>query len=207
MSKIKSINTHSRNYHSVVFDNDDFFILHNDVIAKFNLYIEKEIDDNLLKEIVFENELLKAKTLAYRFSSYKPRTSQEVIKKLEENNFNEQIVKETISFLKNYGLIDDERYVRNFAKDKSKLKKWGIYKIKTELIKKGIDKTLIEEQLNEAYNESFETENALKLVYRKLSLIKKKTPEKIKQSIINYLQYKGFSWEVIRKVLDELKFE
>lgn len=207
MHIIKSISPSSRNYSKIILNNNESYILHNDVIVKYNLHLNGEITDEFLKEIIFENELIKAKSIAYRFASYKPRTTQEIKNKLAESNFSEQIIEKSISFLEKYGLINDERYIANFLTDKTKLKKWGILKIKTELLRKGIDKALIELKLKELFDENFEIENALKQANKKLSTIAHRTDEKRKQSLITYLKYKGFSWEIIKKVLDVLKIE
>lgn len=207
MQKITKIVQSSRNSSIIQFDNGSNVEVNNDIITKFALSTDQEIGDEEYSEIISENELIIAKQVAYNYATYSARTEKQVAEKLKKSGFNENTIQLAIDFLKAYNLIDDKKYAESFINEKAKFKKWGINKIKIELLKKGIDKNIIDEQIRDLYSEEIDFENAIKLAERKMKAITNKPIEKQRQSLINYLQNKGYKWEIIMKVLQELKFK
>ena len=72
------------------------------------------------------------------------------------------------------------------------------------MIQKGISKSVFEDFLDEfEYEEEFD--NALKMGIKKLNLLSNEEDIfKKKQKLINYLAYRGFSFDVINDVLREI---
>lgn len=72
------------------------------------------------------------------------------------------------------------------------------------MIQKGISKSVFEDFLDEfEYEEEFV--NALKMGIKKLNLLSNEDDNfKKKQKLINYLAYRGFSFDVINDVLREI---
>ncbi|MEJ5244710.1 MAG: RecX family transcriptional regulator [Bacteroidota bacterium] len=207
MQKITKIVQSSRNSSIIQFDNGSNVEANNDIIAKFALSTGQEISDEKYSEIISENELMIAKQVAYNYATYTARTERQVVEKLKKSGFNENTIQLAIDFLKDYYLIDDEKYTASFINEKAKFKKWGINKIKIELLKKGIEKNIIDEKIRDLYNEEIDFENAIKLAERKMKAIMSKPTEKQRQTLISFLQNKGYKWEIIMKVLQELKFK
>ena len=72
------------------------------------------------------------------------------------------------------------------------------------MIQKGVSKSVFEDFLDEfEYEEEFD--NALKMGIKKLNLLSNEEDVfKKKQKLINYLAYRGFSFDVINDVLREI---
>lgn len=70
-----------------------------------------------------------------------------------------------------------------------------------ELRFKGIDRDLIERSLAEKVDEEA---LAKKSFLKKISSLKGLPPEVQKEKLVGFLSRRGFSWEVIRKTLDEI---
>ena len=72
------------------------------------------------------------------------------------------------------------------------------------MIQKGVSKSVFENFLDEfEYEEEFD--NALKMGIKKLNLLSNEEDIfKKKQKLINYLAYRGFSFDVINDVLREI---
>ena len=72
------------------------------------------------------------------------------------------------------------------------------------MIQKGVSKSVFEDFLDEfEYEEEFD--NALKMGIKKLNLLSNEEDIfKKKQKLINYLAYRGFSFDVINDVLREI---
>ncbi|HOM04973.1 MAG TPA: RecX family transcriptional regulator, partial [Candidatus Kapabacteria bacterium] len=134
MPQITKIVQSSKNSSIIQLDNGSNVEINNDIIIKFALSSGQEISDEKYAKIFFENELIKAKQVAYNYATYTTRTEQQVVEKLWKNGFREEIIQMAIEFVKGYKLIDDEKYVALFIQEKAKFKKWGINKIRAELL-------------------------------------------------------------------------
>jgi len=101
--------------------------------------------------------------------------------------------------------IDEKRYVRAFIKDKFRFNQWGRVKINYALRNKGIQKTLIETELN-AIDESEYNAMLENLIQSKMKSIKGKTPRELFQKLFRFASGRGFeSWLIIpslKKILN-----
>ena len=83
------------------------------------------------------------------------------------------------------------------------LNKCGKNKIKQNLYNKGIDSESISEAIsNIDYNTEFE--NAMYLAKKRYDRIKNDDKRKIYQKLSQHLAYKGFSYDIIKSVLNKL---
>ncbi len=103
-------------------------------------------------------------------------TEKNLRDKLARKGFNEEAIEAAVNKLKEAGLINDARLMHSVSEYLADKKLYGRGRIKLELEKKGFDKRLIGEQLNECVSDVDFKENCLKLVR------KKKLADKIKDS-------------------------
>jgi regulatory protein len=89
--------------------------------------------------------------------------------------------------------------------EKTKTKSWSTKKIKTELLKRGVESKLIDEMLKGKQGDS-EIENAMKLAKKKYDqLIKKKLEAKeLRNKLSAFLFSKGFEYDLIKDVCRKL---
>jgi regulatory protein len=106
----------------------------------------------------------------------------------------EQLVKE--------GYIDDVRYARAFARDKSSLQGWGKVKIRVDLQRKSIDELAITAALSEI--DSVAAEKKLqKLALAKLRQLQNENdPHVRKAKFMRYLMGRGYTYDEIVKIYD-----
>ena len=82
-----------------------------------------------------------------------------------------------------------------------------VYKLKNtlnlNLYNKGIDKNIIETAIDDIDTDK-EFENALYLGKKRYERLKNEDPRKAYQKIGNHLAYKGFNYDIIKKVLNKL---
>ena len=81
--------------------------------------------------------------------------------------------------------------------------KCGKNKIKQNLYNKGIEKSIIETAIDDIDTDK-EFENALYLGKKRYERLKNEDPRKAYQKIGNHLAYKGFNYDIIKKVLNKL---
>ena len=79
---------------------------------------------------------------------FRQRSRKEIYDRLKKKKFDEEIINETISFLKNKGFIDDQLFAKAWIESRIK-KPLGLRKIRQELNLKGIDKQIIDSQIGE----------------------------------------------------------
>ena len=163
---------------------------------------ENEVD-NLLNKA----ELIKAKNSALRILSRRSHSEFELRKKLSDKKYSAEVISRVIADMAAIGFINDEKFANDYYESCVRLKGDGINKIVNKLMLKGIKKSLITEIISAKEDESIHLENALKLTERKIQFISNKDlpKEKIRAKIMLYLQNKGFSYDVITKVLKTKK--
>lgn len=201
--KITKIEQQKNNKERVnIYIDDKFaFGLMMEIKYKYDLQENMEIDEEYIQKVLREEELSKAKDQALRFLAYRQRSEKEIIDKLKDKGFEESIIDDTLSYLKEYKLVDDMEFAKAFIKDKINLNKFGPIRIKHELYKKGIDNNIIEKVLEE---DDDEYNRALNLAKKKLPSYKNDDKNAIYRKLGGFLQRKGYSYDCIFKVLKEL---
>lgn len=126
-----------------------------------------------------------AKEKALRYLVVAKKTEQEVRNKLKKSNFEEDVIDEVVSYLKELGYIDDNEYVDAYIRQCMRLQNYSIFEIKNKLLQKGIKKYIIEEKLEKLSDTKYEQELIKKLLNGKL-----KNMEELKQK--QYLYRRGF---------------
>lgn len=148
-----------------------------------------------------------AKSIAYRFLSYRPRSKKEIESKLRKKKISDKTIKNTIVFLEENNYINDENFALNWIKYRLENRPRGRKFLDYELREKGIPSDLIKESLDKVYaNEFNEYEVAAKLLEKKIASLKNKKMEYhiFKGKLYNYLQRKGFSYDLIEKVISNI---
>lgn len=160
---------------------------------------EKEI--NQLKR--FQNER-EAERVAINYVSYKPRSINEVRRKLWTKKISDTMIDITIEKMKNYGYLDDEKYARDWIEERIRTRGFSSSKIKSELFLKGISKEIIENNLKEIYTPELEIKTAKRIAKKQMRKYKNLDEKVIKRRIINFLLRKGYNYSVIESILSEV---
>ena len=114
---------------------------------------------------------------AYRFLSYRPRSEKELQDFLQKKLITWKVagqisVKKTIDRLRDLGYVDDRKFIDWWIGQRSGFRPKGRRAITGELMKKGIDKTLIESVFSDkvAGGEFDEYTEAQKVIRKKIVL-------------------------------------
>lgn len=145
--------------------------------------------------------LQKAKNYSFLLLKFRLRSEKEIYTRLKKKKFNEETIKETITFLKDKGFIDDNIFAREWIASRIK-RPLGLRRIKEELKLKGIDKENIDNCINEIKTDYSETEIVKKIAQEKLNKLKDIDTCKAKRRVYAYLLRRGFSPEVIIDTLN-----
>lgn len=145
--------------------------------------------------------------LTLRFLSYRPRSEKEVVDYLVEKskkaeNLTPEITQEILKKIKEYKFINDFEFAKFWIEQRSKFKRKPIRVIEYELNQKGINKDIVEEILGEFDIKELDLENAKKLAARKLDFYRGLDPKKRREKVTGFLLRRGFSYDVVKKILD-----
>src|SRR5260370_38713892 len=127
----------------------------------------------------------------------------EMKKKLERRSDNKLLVQLVMARLKENGLIDDARYAKQFARQRTESRKQGKFRVARDLRARGIPKRHIETALEEAAQETDEAAIARQRIERKLRAFRgpdtsKTIAESKRASIYRSLLRVGFPADIIR---------
>lgn len=171
-----------------------------DLYNELQLNIDDELDFDIYKLILNEDEFNRAKNFALGKISYAQKTSFEIEKILKDNNFSNESIQKTIDFLNEYGILNDELFVKSYVSDKHNISRWSKNKIRYSLKAKKISDELIEKYL-EIINDEQEYEKAYNFALKKA---RNDFSIENKQKVYRYLAGKGFEYDIINKVVSEI---
>ncbi|WP_308578106.1 regulatory protein RecX [uncultured Parvimonas sp.] len=194
----------SKEVFEVIFEDETKLLLNYNIFEKYKVSVDMDFSEIEILEMKYFSDIERAKSRAINYISGKLKTKYEVRLKLRENEFSNEVIDEVLEILENEEYLNDRLYCEIFIEDKKRLNGYGKNKIKSLLIQKGISKSIFEDFLdNFEYEDEFD--NAVKMGIKKLNLLANEEDKfKKKQKIINYLAYRGFSFDVINDVLKEI---
>lgn len=195
---ISNISFEKKKFH-VSFDNGEEIKISEDTLVNFGLYKGQEVEEVFVENLKFEDEKSEALLLSYKFLQ-RNKTKQQLIDYLYKNKIQRDIIDLVLPILEEKNYLNDEDYARRYLSDALNIKKYGKIKTRYMLMSKGIDKKIIEKVM-EDYDYELEYMNALELIEKRIS--KDETDPKIINSAKNYLQGRGFEFEIINFTLDD----
>jgi regulatory protein len=140
---------------------------------------------------------------AYRLLTYKPRSRKEMISRLEMKGFSSKVIEEAVKRLEAQKYIDDDSYGQSLARSLIQRKLLGRDALMSELLKRGLDRELVERIIENSYIESDESDLAIRALEKKWRNLSENPIEVAKRRASDYLRRKGFSFGIIRRVIVE----
>lgn len=147
--------------------------------------------------------LQKAKNYAFLLLKYRLRSEEEIYRRLKKKKFDEEIIKETIAYLKDRGFLNDRIFARTWIESRLS-KPLGLTRIKQELKSKGIDVEIINEQFKAIKNNYAEEDIVLKIAKERIKRFKEIDRRKAKRRVFAYLLRRGFSADVVIDAINRL---
>jgi regulatory protein len=144
-----------------------------------------------------------AKTIVIRYLKYRPRTENEIIKKLCEKGFADDLVQQTIEYFKKIGSINDRQFTAIWIQSRLK-RPLGIHRIRLELKEKGIGDDIISNALAHATDDYCEHTAVADLAKRRIRQYRHLNALTTKRRLYAYLIRRGFSNDAVIKTLKEL---
>ena len=141
--------------------------------------------------------MIDCRNYALKLIEFRDRTEKELRGRLLEKGYDESVIEDELAFLKDYGYINDARYAEHFVNDAVNIKKWGKIRIRTELLRKGVQGELVDNIIEDAFCE----ENGDRLFEQMEKRFKNSDFSNIKERtrIFNFFMRRGFTPDEIRE--------
>jgi regulatory protein len=202
INKFKKV---GKSKYKIIFDNTDI-TLYEDIILKYDLLLKKEIDVDLLDQIIEENKYYEAYHTSLSYIEIKMRNKKEIIKHLTNKGFSLNEIDYAIDKLESLNLLNETSYIKAFINDKINLTNEGPYKIRNQLIELDFNETDIDNYLN-TFGEDIWEEKIIKLIEKKKSLMKNKSYFMFINKMKNDLYNAGYDKDLIEKHLSNINYE
>lgn len=186
----------------VYLDYEYAFMLSNREAKRYKIEVNQEISDDVYAEIMNELILPKAKLKAMDLLKSMDRTEMELMNKLRLSGFADSVCQYALDYVKKFNYINDYRYACNYINYRKSNK--SLKMLQLELSRKGVDKQLIHQAVEEEYHYGMEEEAVRLELNKKCRNLEELTYEK-RMKISASLYRKGYSPSVIRKVLGDLE--
>jgi len=187
---------------SIYLNGEYAFGLNLDIALKSNLKEGQTITKDFIDDILKKEEQSKANGYGLNLLTYRSRSSKEVADKMKLKGYDLDTIEKTIEFLSNYGYLNDYEFAQEYIRQKSK--KYGSKRIGMELIEKGINKETIKELLSRELDEDYQYQRAMEIAKQKMNSYSKEDKQTLYRRLGGYLQRKGFDYQIITRVLDQL---
>lgn len=154
-----------------------------------------------------EDDLIPLLNIAFFYLKFRPRTIKEarehLYKKVRTTHWSHEAVDKVIDHLIELKFLDDKEFIKYLVTSRTRTKVKGIFAIKQELNRFGVDKELVDEYFaNTEINEEELAEKAIAKIWPRLqSLPKQKRFEKAS----SYLRSRGFNFDISRKTIKKLE--
>lgn len=202
MYVITSIKKKGENEVIIYFDNETKISISLETFLKSGLRKNDKISEDRFSFLQIENLKSICKDDALKLLARRLHSKYELKQKLLKKKHAPDIINEVLSHLERNEILNDSQFSKLFVAEKLRNKKLGALKIKAELFKRGIDRKIIDSEI-ELLNDEYLNENALEIAKKKLKILSKRgtEKEKIKTKLFSFLLSKGYDYETVKNII------
>lgn len=151
-------------------------------------------------ELEYSSEYSRARKRAMYLLGSRDYSSLALREKLL-NNYSSDTAEKVIEDMKSYGYLNDREYAKKLASSLIRGKKYGLYRAKSEMKRKGVDEVIAEEALSEYEKEDYSEQL--------VSLIEKKYSDRIqdrddRRRTVSALVRRGYGFSEIKEAVLEV---
>jgi len=178
---------------------DGQFALGLAVSVAAGLKVGQALSPEEIEDLKRKDQTEKAKKNALRFVSYRPRSVYEVQTHLQRKAFDEETIEQVLAYLNGLELLDDVAFAQYWIEQRETFRPRSRYALGQELRQKGISREIVAAALEEVDETAAARRAAEKQANRWAGL-----PEDVfKEKMAGFLQRRGFSYDIIREILEE----
>ena len=180
--------------YKIVLDNGTVFSLYKKELEQLEIAKGVQLSQKELCEIKETILLKRGKKRGLYLLEKQGRSERNLIGKLQEGFYPEDVIVQIIDYVKSFGYLNDENLARNIVESRMYQKSYR--EIIGTLKSKEIKQETIDEVMDKYYAQDGEKE-AIKYLMNKKRIDLESITEKDKNRFFNYLVRKGFSYDSI----------
>ena len=180
--------------YKIVLDNGTVFPLYKKELEQLKLAKGVQLSQEGFQEIKETILLKRGKRRGLYLLEKQSRSERNLIGKLQEGFYPEDVILQVVEYLKSFGYLSDENLAGHIVERRKFQKSYR--EIIAILQSKGIDQETIDEVMDKYYEKDGEKE-AIKYLMDKKRVNLDSITEKDKNKLFNYLARKGFSYDSI----------
>ena len=167
------------------------------------------LDEERRERIGYLADVEGARRVALRMLGARPRSVQEMLRKLRQRGLNPSAVAEVVGRLEEQGLLDDREYAEHFARVRSASKGHGRARLLTDLLARGVDRRIAESAIDRVLDEEGvdEMRAARALAERRMMQLGDLPHDVLHRRMAAYLSRRGYrgreALDVVEQVLSE----
>lgn len=193
---------------SVFLDGRFAFGLVLDLALKAGLKKGQHLGVEEQERLLGEEERLRARQAALDYLAYQARTETEVRRKLEGKGFDADVAEEAVARMRELGYLDDTAYARAYARGRLTGRGYGPRRIHADLRRRGVAHATIEAVLEEVVEDDVLRETALREGRKRWQRLQREDdPYKRRKKLADFLARRGYDYDLIRAVTEELEAE
>lgn len=203
--KITKFKKTTKGKYKVYLDNGEALSLYEDVIINNNLILTKQIDDDLIDDIIKQNNDMHVYGMSLNYISVRIRSKKEIEDYLTRKGISNDLITVTVNKLIKDGYINDFSFAKSYVNDELALSTYGPLKIKNNLVKYGISNDIISEVIEEIDLEM--VREKLDNLIEKQIKIRKGSSNMLKLKLLNYFYNLGYEKQMILDLLNNYKMK
>jgi regulatory protein len=184
---------------SIYIDGSYRLSLAQDQLADAALRVGDELADADITRLAQQSEVGKALDRAYNYLSFRGRSRQEMVRYFRRKQYDDELIEFLIQRLEAQDLVNDERFAREWVEARQLASPRSLIHLQAELREKGIASDTIEAAVT---SPAATDEGAAIMALITGKRLRQRYPED--QKLIRYLAGKGFRFDAIKAVLEQL---
>ena len=198
--------THDDSRVSVFLDGEFAFGVHEDIVVKHGLRTGMTLTPEEQQAVEHDEQYVDAKQTALNYLAHKPRTEEEVRRKLRKTDAPSTVIEDVIERLYELSYLDDEAYAEDYVRNRFASKKYGPVRIRRELVERGVDRHVADEAVADLFADEDPRAAAREHAEKRWGrLADEDDPRRRRQKLYRYLRRRGFTSDTINPILDDLE--
>ncbi len=157
------------------------------------------LTDEKLHELLLASDERRAREKALYLLEHRNHSKKELTEKIARTAASREAAQAAADRMEELGLLNDEAYARDLARELVVRKRYGALRVRQELRQKGIDNELIDELLEQYGSEETALENIQAVLEKKYAGWE--DDEKVRRRAFAALQRLGYSYDLIRRAM------
>ena len=192
------------NRRNVFLDGAFAFGINLNVVAEFRLREGMTLTAEQVEEIRQGEVRQECFDHATKLLGMRLHSRSELRRKLVRGEYGDAVIDGVLDDLTRMGYVDDQRFAKTKALSAAQHKHHGKRRAMVELMKSGVERETANRAVEDVYEQTDSLALARQLVAKQTPRLRKLDPLVARRRIVGMLQRRGFDYDTIRPVIDEV---